>query len=217
MSSTDFEQSVKIIPFSGKRKDWSAWEERFLARAKRKGFKEVLLGREEIPAEFNEDGTANEIAGATAEEQKLLKTREKNELAYGELVLAMDTTKSAGKVAFNIVKRSKTKRFPDVNASDAWKGLCRKYAPKTAPSLAKLHKLFYGAKLRKGCDPDVFITYLEDLCIRMEEMGSEISDAQFLMHVLNNLTKEYEIQVTKIEDRVRAKENPLTIGESLGF
>ena len=184
MSSTDVEQSVKVIPFSGKRKDWAAWEEKFLARAKRKGFKDVLLGREEVPADIKEDGTPNEIAGETSEGKSLLKARERNELAYGELVLAMDTTKSAGKVAFSIVKRSKTKKFPDGLASDAWKGLCRKYAPKTAPSLAKLYKAFYGAKLRKGVDPDMFITYLEDLRIRMEDMGSEMSDAQFMMHIL---------------------------------
>ena len=102
MSSTDVEQSVKVIPFSGKRKDWAAWEEKFLARAKRKGFKDVLLGREEVPADIKEDGTPNEIAGETAEGKSLLKARERNELAYGELVLAMDTTKSAGKVAFSI-------------------------------------------------------------------------------------------------------------------
>ena len=27
------EQSIKINPFSGKRSDWQAWEEKFLARA----------------------------------------------------------------------------------------------------------------------------------------------------------------------------------------
>ena len=109
----------------------------------------------------------------------------------------MDTTKSVGKVAFSIVKRSKTKKFPDGLMSDAWKGLCQKYAPKTTPSsLAKLHKAFYGAKLSKGVDPDVFFTDLEDLWICMEEMGSDMSDVQIKMHILNNRTEEYKNQVT---------------------
>jgi hypothetical protein len=39
----------------------------------------------------------------------------------------MDTDKSGGKVAFNIVKRSKTREYPDGNAAVAWQGLKRKY------------------------------------------------------------------------------------------
>jgi hypothetical protein len=75
--------------------------------------------------------------------------RELNELAYSDLILSMDTDKSGGKVAFNIVKRSKTREYPDGNAAVAWQGLKRNYAPNTAPSLSKLHKQFYGTKLKK--------------------------------------------------------------------
>jgi hypothetical protein len=39
--------------------------------------------------------------------------------------------------------------------------LTKKYARKTAPSMAKTNGLFYKAKLKKQVDPDVFIiTYL---------------------------------------------------------
>ena len=41
----DYEEShTRIYSFSGKKQDWSAWEERFLASARRKGFKQILLG-----------------------------------------------------------------------------------------------------------------------------------------------------------------------------
>jgi hypothetical protein len=89
--------------------------------------------------------------------------RELNEFAYSDLILSMDTEKSWGKVAFNIVKPSKTREYPDGNVAVAWQGLKRKYAPNTAPSLSKLHKQFYSAKLKKKVDPDIFISYLEDV------------------------------------------------------
>jgi hypothetical protein len=63
-----------------------------------------------------------------------------NELACSKLILSMDTRESAGKVAFNIVKRSKSTDYQDGNAEVTWKGLKWKYSPTTAPSLAKLHK-----------------------------------------------------------------------------
>jgi hypothetical protein len=116
---------------------------------------------------------------------------ELNELAYSDLILSMDTDKSGGKVALNIVKRSKTREYPDGNAAVAWQGLKRNYAPNTAPSLSKLRKQFYGTKLKKKVDPDIFITYLEDVRGRMEDMGSQMTDDQlFMMHILNNLTKD---------------------------
>jgi hypothetical protein len=54
--------------------------------------------------------------------------------------------------------------------------LRRTYAPKTAPSLAKLQESFYGARLKKNIDPGIFITYLEDLRSRMDDMNSSITD-----------------------------------------
>ena len=144
MSETnDSTYSLKLITFSGKKRDWDAWEEKFLAKAKRKGYKELLQGKLTIPVD------SDVLDSDDDEDKEKIEIQEKNELAYGELILSMDTRESAGKVAFNIVRRSKSKDYPDGNAEVAWKGLKRKYAPTTAPSLAKLHKQFYGAKLKK--------------------------------------------------------------------
>ena len=87
----------------------------------------------------------------------------------------------------------------------------RKYQPTTAPTLTKVHKLFYQAKLQKEADPDAFITHLESLRTRMEEMGSAITDDQFMMHVLGNLTSDYENQVERLEERIGNLKNALTI------
>ena len=44
-------------------------------------------------------------------------------------------------------------------------------------------------------------------------MGSNMTDEQFLIQVLNSLTGDYELQMTLMEKRIGNKENPLTIDE----
>jgi hypothetical protein len=78
--------------------------------------------------------------------------------------------------------------------------LRRKYASKTNPSPVKLHKLCFGAKLKKNINPDVFITYLlKDLRSRMEDMKSAMTDNQFILHVISNLMECYINQVGSLE------------------
>ncbi len=179
-SAKYYETSIRVITFSGKKKDWIAWEEKFLAKSKRRGYKDVLLGKTTIP-KSTESLDPNNPA-----EMKLIEIQELNESGYTDLILSMDTETSSGKVAFNIVRNSKSKDYEDGNIEVAFKNLRRKYAPQNAPSLAKLHKSFYGASLKKNVDPDVFITYLEDIRSRMEDMKSTMTDDQFILHVVNN-------------------------------
>jgi hypothetical protein len=80
--------------------------------------------------------------------------------------------------------------------------------------LTKIHKQFYAAKLKKKVDPNLFIGYMEDfLRAQMAEMVSEMTDAQFLMHITNNLTNEYENQVNSVKKRIGHLTNPLDIEE----
>jgi hypothetical protein len=37
--------TIRVIPFYGKSEEWPTLSERFLAKARRYGFKDVLLGR----------------------------------------------------------------------------------------------------------------------------------------------------------------------------
>jgi len=48
MTNSD-DRAIRVISFSGEQTDWSYWEEKFLARAKRKGYKGVLLGTVAVP------------------------------------------------------------------------------------------------------------------------------------------------------------------------
>ena len=206
------EISIKVIGFSGKKKDWITWEEKFLSKAKRRGYKDLLLGKVEIP---KSTAVLTVVSGASDEEATKLKIKiqELNEQGYSDLILSMDTKENAGKIAFNLVRSSKNEDYEDGNIAVAFKSLKRKYSPKTAPTLAKYHKLFYSSKLKKKADPDVFITHLEDLRLNMAEMKSKMSDDQFLLHLLNNLTEEYDPEVKDLEKRIGSTTNPLDIEE----
>jgi hypothetical protein len=41
--------AIRVIPFCVKVGEWPVWSERFLAKAKRCGFKDLLLGKLSIP------------------------------------------------------------------------------------------------------------------------------------------------------------------------
>ena len=79
--------------FSGKTEDWPIWSQKFLVGAKRKGYKDLLLGKTAIPKD-SEVGTTDE------EKKEVTVTKDLNEIAYEESVLAIDTTKKEGQVAF---------------------------------------------------------------------------------------------------------------------
>jgi gag-polypeptide of LTR copia-type len=81
---------------------------------------------------------------------------------------------SNGKIAFNVVKGYKSKDYPDGNAVVAWEKLKNKYEPISAPSMFKLDKQFREFSLKKSQDPEVWITELEDIFVRLDDMGSSI-------------------------------------------
>jgi gag-polypeptide of LTR copia-type len=107
-----------------------------------------------------------------------------------ELFLSIDTKSRERKVAFNLVKVCKSKEYPDGNAAIAWERLKNKFEPVSATSMVKLEKHFRTLSLKKGESPEVWIPELDDLRIRLEDMGSTISDNQFMIYVLNNLTSD---------------------------
>jgi hypothetical protein len=79
--------------------------------------------------------------------------------------------------------------------------------------MVKLEKQFRSLALKKGQDPEVWIIELEDLRVRLKKMGSTISENQFMIHVLNNLGSDYDLQLVLMERRVDGTEKLLTIEE----
>lgn len=191
--STSKEESIRVVSFDGKRNSWPSWKEKFLAKAKKKGYKDILLGKIELVSE------TTKIADDDAQREVKLLGRKLNEDAYADLVLSIDCGKTQGRVVFNLIKNSKNDDYPDGNARESWKSLERKFNPTTSTSRTKLHKEFYRAELRKGADPINFITYMEDLRERLKETKQPMSDEHFVTQILNGLTIIYDNEVRLIE------------------
>ena len=107
----DKNTSIKIIPFSGKSVDWPVWSEKFLARARRKGYKKILIGKVKVPSD-SEDFSSE---SATVQKEKT-ELREKNEEAYEDLILSIAGDTEVGRVVFQLVRAAKTNRLKDGDA-----------------------------------------------------------------------------------------------------
>jgi hypothetical protein len=80
--------------------------------------------------------------------------------------------------------------------------------------MVKLEKQFTGLSLKRGKDPEVWLSELEDLCMRLEVIDLAITNNQFMIHILNNHTSDYDLQIALMEKRVwRDKKKPLTVEE----
>jgi hypothetical protein len=79
---TDF-NTIRVIPFCGKNDEWPIWSEKYLAKAKRYGFKNLLLGKLCIPKADDKFDEVSDIR------KKLAKTIKLNEIVYTELILSI--------------------------------------------------------------------------------------------------------------------------------
>jgi len=203
------EKNVRVINFDGSKKNWSVWEQKFLARSRRKGYKDIIIGKKVAP---DVNTTINE---STAAGKELRMLENANILAYEDLILSIDGSTKSGKVAFNIVKMCKDKNYPEGNARDAWLKLSNKYVSKSSQTLVKLKNEFANCKLKKeNEDPDEWITKLEEIQARLfEDFNSIISEEDLMIHIMNNLPKYYETTVEILEKRVGVAKDPLTLDE----
>jgi hypothetical protein len=63
--------------------------------------------------------------------------------------------------------------------------------------------------LKKAHNPDIWINELEDYQMIFEGLGSSIFDNQFIIHILNNMTDDYDLQLMMMKRRVTDKSNSL--------
>ena len=205
MSTNAEERSIRVLPFSGKSSDWKIWSRKFLARSNRKGYKNLLLGKDIVPKE-SEYTLA--IGEANAAEKKITKLWLLNEHAFEEILLSIEGQTSSGKVAFNLVDNCTTADQPDGNCKLAWDRLVNKYAPQTAPSYITLKKTFANSTLADATeDPDDWITELECMRTEMNKVTiggkSDMTDVDVIIHVLSNLPEDYEVQVNELEEKLQ--------------
>ena len=103
-TGNNLEKSIRVLVVKGEHDEWRKWSKKFLARAKMKGYKNILLGVGKPPKQ-------NEIT----EDAAKLKLRLLNEAAYNNLLLSCDDD-----VSFGAVEDALTDDHPDGDAAKAW-------------------------------------------------------------------------------------------------
>jgi hypothetical protein len=76
-----------------------------------------------------------------------------------------------------------------------------------------MEKQFRQCALKKGQDTGSWITKLENYRMKLDELGLSIFENPFILHILNNLTADYNLQLAMMEKRLNDKMNPLTVDE----
>jgi hypothetical protein len=201
MEETGTEKSYHVIPFDGKDDSWRMWSKKFLARAQMRGYKNILLGKVDVPPH-------DEVFTGTAAEKATKEAlRAGNDKAYNDLLLACESD-----ICFNLVDEAQTSDLPEGDARLAWNNLVNKYEPKSSMAKVYLKKEFAKCNLGDSSkDPNDWITELEVLRQRLKCQGEEINNEDFIIHILNNLTSDYNTLVEVLEDEVGDATNPLTI------
>ena len=136
-----------------------------------KSYKKLLVSTGSMPGVDKiriQDEYESALEGDGDPDKKIIKLGELNKLAYEDIILLTNTSSSGGKVAFGLVKNTKSEDFPKRNCKVAWDRLVSKYAPHTALSLQKLKSQFHNSKL-ESIDEDLneWISHLEELRIRI--------------------------------------------------
>jgi gag-polypeptide of LTR copia-type len=202
----DGEKSSRVLAFDGRHESFKMWSRKFILRAdtEYKDYQGVLLGTTTVPKE------SDVLDESVAAEAVLIKARKANKLALNDLIQSMTE-----EISFSLVDEAVTTNLPNGCAKTAWDKLLAKYEPKTDTAIMQVKKEFHTNGLSEGQDPDEWISELERQRQRIKKIkpAMAISDDELVIHILTNLTKEYDNIVDLNEDRVGAATNPLTIEE----
>jgi len=124
------------------------------------------------------------------------------------------TTMDKGHVAFHIATGAVNTDLLDGDVALAWKRLKDKYAPTLTSKKLELQREFQVSHLKNSNqDPEVWITYLEGLRMKLKDLSSMMTDEDIIVHILNNLTDNYKVQLSKLEEKLGSMTNPLMIDD----
>jgi len=117
-------------------------------------------------------------------------------------------------MAFYIVTKAVSIDLTDGDVALAWKRLKDKFTPKLTPKKLELQRAFQVSHLKNSDqDPEVWITYLEGLRMKLKDLGSMMSDKDVIVHILNNLTEDYKVQLSKLEEKLGSTTSTLMIDD----
>ena len=177
------EKAIRVLTFSGKQEDWDMWSKKFLAMAKRKKYKGILLGTTAIPTEEEE-----------LKDDATKKARDANERAYSDLILSCND-----EVSFGIVDNAVTDENPSGDARLAWTELVDSFDPEIGTVVAELKREFQTSRMKLGQKPHEWVQSLEKIRAKLRKHKKKILDEDIIIHVLNNMPKAYESTVERLE------------------
>jgi hypothetical protein len=189
--SDGVEKTICVLPFSGKKDDFTMWSKRFLAIARVCGYRNAMLGKSIVPKQLD-NLDPNDATKVT-----LIAAQKANAGGYNELIMSCNK-----EVSFGIVDEAVTEDLPDGDLKKAWDNLNNKYQPKTKAALTELKSEFHETVLGNGQDPYEWISDLEHKRWRLNEMKAPVSDVDFLIHLITNLTEEYNMIVELYQDKI---------------
>jgi len=77
------------------------------------------------------------------------------------------------------------------------------------PVNLELKSEFQHSKLQDVSeDPNIWISKLESICERLLDMKAPIFSKDFIVHMLDNLPVDYEVQISKLEECFLSTTNP---------
>lgn len=185
--------SKRTIVFTGKPEDWEAFIIQWLAMYASKGWKGIMTGTEAVPTKTEVDD-AEAQSSQSEDDKALLKRHEANVECFNMLLISIDASTHAGRLAFHLVITCKKVDYPEGNSKMAYDKLVSKYAPKNTQTELSLRKQLANTKLTHG-HPDDFMMKIEVLAMEINAMTkstSDISDHDLMAHILNNLPKDYD-------------------------
>ena len=184
------QQTVKLLTYTGKAKDFPIWSTRFVAMMQTKGLYKSL-GTEEQPNE-----PAPLANGATNDEKnnhKVLKDAYEKEVAdikerlnnvWCHLALTLDAT--------TLMLMRHDCVGDDGIGAKAWKLLQERFQSVESPTVVTLVAQLARLQLEDSEDLDSFFIRGQELLTRLQEAGEAVSETLFNASVLNGLPMRYE-------------------------
>jgi hypothetical protein len=139
-----------------------------------RGYKKIILNKEEDETDWAKN------------EWEIL-----NDLAYAELMIACQDD-----MCFGIIDGSRSGMFPDGDAALAWRKLNEKFEPRNSSNLMTIKREFSQCILKKERDPE---DWINQLLLMNRRLGYKMSEMEMIVHILNNLPREYEFVVEQVE------------------
>ena len=144
----------------------------------------------------------------STELREALRIRKANEKAYDLLLSFSDV------VNFGLVDDATTMDLPNGDASLAWANLVNKHGPKPTSNKVQLKLEFNSSRLSDvKKDPEVWISGLEVIRQKLKNMNYIISDEDLIIHIINNLPRDYEAMTDQLEIELDNEENEIGIAD----